>query len=225
MSLSWFVAHAQGKAGVEQQWWVCSDEAKAMLRQMGAEIWLTADIGRPYKCVVKHRGYWTMQDMLAFTEFIAPLLFRNQDILHHDVSRCPRDVHCTCMSIELQPFLPRGWPCTQMAQAWNHLRSAVLHYMRAQHQTEGERLFTERARKDAAAHLRAYANLLQSKVGDVDVTDASRHPVGFAIILGGLFLAGPACVHVHFQSAHGHLPPVPARDSQRRCRERPGAVG
>ena len=51
------------------------------MQQLGSEIRVTSDLGRSYKCIVKRRGYYTMEDWLAFTEVFSLFLLRHNDIL------------------------------------------------------------------------------------------------------------------------------------------------
>jgi hypothetical protein len=63
-----------------------SNEGRAKLRQLGREIRVVADFGRPYRCVYHRRGYYTFEDWISFTETYSLLLLRHDDILEPRVS-------------------------------------------------------------------------------------------------------------------------------------------
>lgn len=66
-------------------WWVIGYADRRKLKQLGAEIRVTADMGRAYLDLIDRRGYWTMADWLAFVETFSLFLLRHGDILHPKV--------------------------------------------------------------------------------------------------------------------------------------------
>ena len=91
---------AQPSEAREDAWYVVDDVGRAVLRQRGAEIQVTSEFGRSYKCVVDQRGSYTMEDWLVLTETFSQLLLRHNDILHPMVSSLPlcqtTMYACTC---------------------------------------------------------------------------------------------------------------------------------
>lgn len=62
-------------------WWVITGEGRAKLRQLGRQISVVADFGRPYRCLCTRRGYYTMEDWISLVETYSLLLLRHEDIL------------------------------------------------------------------------------------------------------------------------------------------------
>lgn len=56
---------------------VISREARNLLRRRRREIIPTSDIGRGYKCVVKHLGMYTFEDYKNFALVYGPYMFRD----------------------------------------------------------------------------------------------------------------------------------------------------
>lgn len=63
-----------------------SNHGRTKLRQLGWEIHVVADFGRPYLCMYHHRGYYTIEDWISFTETYTLLLLGHGDILEPGLS-------------------------------------------------------------------------------------------------------------------------------------------
>ena len=76
----------------------------------------TSDMGRKYLCIVKRRGYYTMEDWLAFVEVFSLFLLRHGDFLKPKVStscaqrvplRSPPKASVLCSQLDnVKPFAP-----------------------------------------------------------------------------------------------------------------------
>jgi hypothetical protein len=53
----------------------CSNQAKAIAKECAAELRLTAEFPRSYRCVVQRRGNWTMDDHIVFWDTFFPYIF------------------------------------------------------------------------------------------------------------------------------------------------------
>ena len=84
-------------------WIVRADCRKIMARRAGHVI-LTNDFNRPYRCVIKQRGNWVMEDYLHFLEY-------SRYIFHDEAGRSL-------------------FPCPDVKAAWESLRAGILHYFR-----------------------------------------------------------------------------------------------
>ena len=62
-----------------------TNEGRAKLRQLGQEIRVVADFGRPYRCIYNRRRYYTIEDWIAFTETYSLLLLRHGGIFDRKV--------------------------------------------------------------------------------------------------------------------------------------------
>ena len=71
----------QMPSGVAVPWWVIGKVGRAKLRQLGSEIQVTSDMGRPYHCVVNRRASWTMEDVFAWLEVHCCFTGRHGDIM------------------------------------------------------------------------------------------------------------------------------------------------
>ena len=63
----------QVSRGTDRPFWVTHNPVRRRMQQLGAEIRVTSDLGRSYKCIVKRRGYYTMEDWLALHRGLLPV--------------------------------------------------------------------------------------------------------------------------------------------------------
>ena len=119
----------------ERPWYVIPHSKRRIMRRQGAGLRLTADIGRPYKCIVHDRGSYQLDDWLYFLETYS------LHVLDTDM---------------LEP---------RMQEMWTLLRGALLHYFRYQVVNGDPcgcgSSFHHSARAAAAANLRRFAVLVE----------------------------------------------------------------
>lgn len=119
----------------ERPWYVIPNSKRRIMRRRGAGLRLTADIGRPYKCIIDERGSYQLEDWLYF------LVTYSLHVLDTDM---------------LEP---------RMQEMWTLLRGALLHYIRYQVVNGDPcgrgSSFHPAARTAAAANLRRFAMLVE----------------------------------------------------------------
>jgi hypothetical protein len=93
---------ALGKAS-----FVIGKEARVLMMERAKHFVYPHDINRPYRCVVENRGHWTMEEYLHFVLFASVYIFHTRGGAHDDIFPDPR-----------------------LRQAWDLLRTALLHYLR-----------------------------------------------------------------------------------------------
>lgn len=69
------------------------NEGRAKLRQLGREVRMVADFGRPYRFVYHCKGYYTIEDCISFTKTYSLLLLGRDDILKPRVVSSSRCMH------------------------------------------------------------------------------------------------------------------------------------
>lgn len=107
--------------------WVIPNKTRSVMEKRGEELKrrCTHTRGRPYRCIVRYRGSYTMEDLLNWTE---------TDSL----------------------YVARGCLTSELAEAWEHLRQAALHYARM-----GEDPLDPVRRESADKHLKSYACIVE----------------------------------------------------------------
>jgi hypothetical protein len=64
----WKLLLSPGKRGVQAPWYSIPNDKRRLMAERAAHITATVDQHRPYRCVVKSRGNWVMEDWLNWCE-------------------------------------------------------------------------------------------------------------------------------------------------------------
>lgn len=131
----WSLALSKFSQASDRQWYMIPHSKRRIMRQRGANMILTGDQGRPYRCILKYRGSWHLDDWLAWLETYS-LHVVGTDILEQ-----------------------------RMQHMWELLRKSLLHYFRlhvvGDDPTGPGSSFSPAARKAAARQLRQFATLAE----------------------------------------------------------------
>lgn len=105
------------KAGQAAAAGAISLAARAAMAARAAQISPTADFGRPYRCIVKQRGEWTMEDWLHWSEVwaiyvLAPYKDRRGRV-NEPLPAYARDMWQLLRSIVLTLLRPNAILCTE----------------------------------------------------------------------------------------------------------------
>ena len=70
------------KKGDPAPWYRMKPNQLRVMKERAAHITCTNDFNRPYRCIVLHRGNWTMEEYLHFTETFSPyILMSDPDVV------------------------------------------------------------------------------------------------------------------------------------------------
>lgn len=70
------------KKGDPAPWYRMKPNQLRVMKERAAHITCTNDFNRPYRCIVLHRGNWTMEEYLHFTETFSPyILMPDPDVV------------------------------------------------------------------------------------------------------------------------------------------------
>ena len=102
----WQLLLAPVEKGKQRAWYQFQDWAKQTMSARAQAVRPTVDQGRPYTDIVKRRGQWTMEEWSAWSDSFSAYI--------------------------MLPHPEKGglWPHDRVRQAWQHLREAVVHYVR-----------------------------------------------------------------------------------------------
>ena len=102
----WQLLLAPVEKGKQRAWYQFQDWAKQTMGARAQAVRPTIDQGRPYTDIIKRRGQWTMEEWSAWADSFSAYI--------------------------MLPHPEKGalWPHDRVRQAWQHLRAAVVHYIR-----------------------------------------------------------------------------------------------